>query len=83
MNRVSDHDVYDAVCGWWKDDGKSPTMRDLAGVMGVAASTACRHLVRLQEAGAIEPIDGRSAAIKPTGHVVSILGDRYAWREVR
>lgn len=67
---ISDHDVYEAVKRYVDEHGISPTLRELAKVLGVVPSTVMLHLRSLRKAGVITYSDSSPRTARVVGCLV-------------
>ena len=59
--------VYDAIVAFQRQNGYSPTVRDLCKAVGLkSTATMARHLHRLQEGGYIKWVCGKGRTIVST-----------------
>lgn len=61
-------EVLAAITAYWANHGMAPSVRELAGLVGVQINAVTGHLAALARAGVIEwPRDGCSRGIWPAG----------------
>lgn len=57
--------IYDYICDYLKEHGFPPTVREIAGMAGLASASSAHHyLKQLEEKGYIRRVEGSPRAIE-------------------